>query len=52
MLNKPQNDSPVEQVGLYFLLVQDKHTPNRHCRKNLASLKVKSKRKNGIKIDG
>lgn len=52
MLNKPQNDSPTEQVGLYFLLVQDKHTPNRHCRKIPASLKVKIKRKNGIKIDG
>lgn len=52
MLNKPQNDSPTEQVGLYFLLVQDKHTPNRHCRKIPASLNVKLKHKIGIKIDG
>lgn len=33
-------------------LVQDNHTPNRHCRKNLAILKVELKRKYGIKIDG
>lgn len=38
--------------NICFPLVQDKHTPNRHCRKSLASLKVKLKRKIGIKIDG
>lgn len=38
--------------NICFPLVQDKHTPNRHCRKSPASLKVKLKRKIGIKIDG
>lgn len=52
MLNKPQNDSPTVQVGLFFTLVSRQDTPNRHCRKNLASLKIKLKRKYGIKIDG
>ena len=33
-------------------MCNNKHTPNRHCRKIPASLKVKLKRKYSIKIDG
>ena len=40
----------MEKYFTYLVSRQD--TPNRHCRKIPASLKVKLKRKYGIKIDG